>query len=297
MRPTPRLAALAAVLALTGGLVLAQRFGGGEMPAGQDYKTAREAESHSTGTPNWTNDAHFARDVFTFTRVKYSSGGGRRSRGGWGDHRWKIDFPDSDLNLSYRVQQMTSIKVDPDGRVVKLTDKELADYPWIYIVEPGELHFTDEEVLALRRYLLNGGFLMVDDFWGEVQYANFHREMRRVFPDREAEELPMDHAIFNCVFPLGKYPKNKLQVPNVGTGMRSQYDGVTWEYHDGEECRDPHFKGIHDDKGRMMVFIAHNTDNGDGWEREGEYEYFFKNFSEKIAFPLGINVIFYAMTH
>ena len=81
------------------------------------------------------------------------------------------------------------------------------------------------------------------------------------------------------------------------TGERSQSTGITWEYHDGEECRDVHFKGVFDDKGRMMVFIAHNTDNGDGWEREGENAYFFSEFSEKRAFPLGINVIFYAMTH
>ena len=80
-------------------------------------------------------------------------------------------------------------------------------------------------------------------------------------------------------------------------GERSQYDGVTWEYHDGEECREVHFRGIFDDKRRMMVFIAHNTDNGDGWEREGEYEYFFREFSEKKAYPLGINIVFYAMTH
>ena len=105
-------------------------------------------------------------------------------------------------------------------------------------------------------------------------------------------ELPMDHSIFHCVFPL-KMEKNQLQVPNFQTGEYSQYTGVTWE----RDGRDVHFRAIFDDKGRMMVMICHNTDNGDGWEREGVYQYYFREFSEKKAYPLGINIVFYAMTH
>ena len=191
---------------------------------------------------------------------------------------------------------MTSIKVDPEGRVLELTDPELFDFPWIYFVEPGALHFTDQEVPILRKYLLNGGFLMMDDFWGDSALQNVLEEMRRVLPDRDPVELPMEHPLFHSVFDL-KLTKNQMQCPNIRTGHESQWTGITWEqYHDGNS-RDVHFKGYFDDKGRLMAFLAHNTDNGDGWEREGEYEYFFKNFSEKIAFPLGINVIFYAMTH
>ena len=256
------------------------------------YHTAREAESHSVGTPEWKVEEEFKHDVFTFVRIKYHRGYGHSRSAG----DWMTDFPDSDLNLSYRLQQMTALKVDPNGRVLELTDSELFDYPWIYIVEPGALEFSDDEVGALRKYLLNGGFLMVDDFWGERQWENFRREMRRVFPDREPVELPMDHPVFHCVFDLN-VPKNQLQVPNIELGIRSESTGVTWEHHDGEECKEVHFKAIFDDKGRMMVMICHNTDNGDGWEREGESEYYFREFSEKKAYPLGINIIFYAMTH
>lgn len=253
-------------------------------------KTAREVASHSTGTPNWTNAPGFEKDTFTFVRIirdraPFSSGGS-----------WITDFPDSDLNLSYRVQQMTSLKVNPDGRVMRLTNPDLFNYPWIYMVEVGSLELRDEEVPILRKYLLNGGFLMVDDFWGETQYQGFYRQLKRVFPEREPVELEMDHPLFHSVFDI-KLTKQQMQVPNVRTGERSQDTGITWEYHDGEECREVHFKGVFDDKGRMMVFIAHNTDNGDGWEREGENEYFFREFSEKKSYPLGINVIFYAMTH
>ncbi|HEY6166811.1 MAG TPA: DUF4159 domain-containing protein, partial [Verrucomicrobiae bacterium] len=196
----------------------------------------------------------------------------------------------------FRVQQMTSIRVNPDGRIIRLRDKDLFDYPWIYMVEPGRLLIEDDEVPILRRYLLNGGFLMADDFWGERQWDNFEEQMKKVFPERQFADLPMSHPVFHCVFNLGG-PLAKIQTPGIRTGIGSQHDGVTWEYHDGEECREMHVRAISDDKGRMMVIATHNCDNGDGWEREGENDYFFHNFSEKRAFPLGINIIFYAMTH
>ena len=290
-RAGPR-AVICALLALGFTEVLAQRwYRGGDMQDG-DYRTAREAPSHSTETPNWTNAPGFERDVFTFVRIRYS----RSAYRPWAAGYWITDFPDSDLNLSYRLQQVTSIKVDPNGRVLRITDKDLFNYPWVYMVEPGRLLFEDEEVPILRRYLLNGGFLMADDFWGELQWQNFYQQMKRVFPDREPVELPMDHPIFHCVFDLSG-PKNKLQVPNVRWGIASEYTGVTWERHDGEECTEVHIKAILDDKGHIMVLATHNTDNGDGWEREGESDYFFHNFSERISYPLGINIIFYAMTH
>ena len=292
LHPSPKKLSLLGVFALVVALSVAQFRGEGWLPNADTVKTAREVESHSTGTPMWTNSAGFERDAFTFARIRFHRAPyGTRSGG-----NWHTDFPDSDLNLSHRLQQMTSIKVNPDGRVLNLTDKELVDYPWIYMVEPGRMVLTDEEVVALRKYLLNGGFLMADDFWGEVQWDNFARQLKRAFPDREFTELPMEHPIFHCVFDL-QMPKNKLQVPNIRTGMESQYSGITWEYHDGEECRDMHVRALFDDKGRMMAIATHNTDNGDGWEREGEDQYFFRTFSEKISFPLGINIITYAMTH
>ena len=247
-----------------------------------DFRTAREAPSHSTGTPEWALDPGFEKDVFTFVRVRYNSPR-------W--QNWITDFPDSDLNFSFRLQQMTSLKVDPNTRVIELTDPDLSDYPWIYIVEPGYLQFTEEEVPILRKYLLNGGFLMLDDFWGEREYANIAEEMKRVFPERDPIELSIDHPVFNCVFTITKKP----QVPNVRLGIASEFNGgITWERPD---AKNPDYRAIYDDKNRMMVIFCHNTDDGDGWEREGESEYYFREFSEKQAYPLGINIIFYSMTH
>lgn len=304
-----RLLALLILLSVFASATFAQRWGrrfsegpvvyteGGVAVDERTVKTAREIASHSSGTPEWTNSAAFARDVFTFCRIIRDRDPNRYDRSG----NWITDFPDSDLNLSWRLQQMTSMKVSPDGRVLRLTDKDLFDYPWIYMVEPGALVLRDEEVPILRNYLLNGGFFMADDFWGEWQWEGFATQMKRVFPDREFVELEMTHPIFHSVFDI-QLAKNQMQVPNARTGAQSRQTGITWETHlqkDGswEECRAVHFRAIFDDKGRMMVFAAHNTDNGDGWEREGEDDYFFHNFSEKISFPLGINIIFYAMTH
>ena len=302
------------ILMLALGVVLAQRgfrggfggrFGSGDMIRTEGgvwvdqtrVRTAREIASHSTGTPNWTNAPGFEKDVFTFVRIIRD----RDPNGSPTSGSWITDFPDSDLNFSFRLQQMTSLRVDPDGRTLRLTDPDLFNYPFIYMVEPGALLLRDEEVPILRKYLLNGGVLMADDFWGEWQWEGFADQIKRVLPDGKWVELPMDHPIFHCVFDLN-VPKNKLQTPNIHQGIRSQYDGVTWETHptiDGgyEECTEMHVRAIFDEKGRIMVIATHNCDNGDAWEREGEDDWFFHNFSEKRGYPLGINIIFYLMTH
>jgi hypothetical protein len=232
-------------------------------------------------------EAEFAADRFVFARIRYDSTG----RIGWyGSGDWTTDYPDAELNLSYRLQELTALRVHPEGTTLRLTDSALFDLPFIYIVEPGELLFRPEEVSVLRRYLLNGGFLMVDDFWGEYEWQNFYQQLKRVFPEREPQELPLDHPIFQLVFRFD----NKPQIPNVGVGTRSYWTGVTWERPD---ARTPHYRGVFDDHGRLMVIICHNTDLGDGWEREGENEFYFREFSEKKAYPLAINILLYAMTH
>ena len=246
------------------------------------------------GVPEWAVSPGFKQDTFTFVRIIYSSDSSRRGRGwGRGGGCW-TDFPDSDLNFSFRLQQLTSMKVAPEGVQLELSDPRLFDYPFVYLIEPGRLLFRESEVLALREYLLGGGFLMVDDFWGEDEWANFYLEIKRVFPDREPEDITMAHPIFNTVFPLNEVLDEVPQIPSIRQAQRGRYEGRTWERSDAQE---PHYRVITNDKGRVMVIICHNTDLGDGWEREGEDEWYFREFSEKKAYPLGINIVIYAMTH
>ncbi len=280
------------------------------------------------GVPDWKVDEHYNKDIFTFVRVEYDSYGGRygggdaggmyrmvsmeqqprRGRGGRGGgfgsgfgggfgwrEPWRTDFPDSDLNFSFRLQQLTSLKVNPVPISRRLTAPDLCDYPFLYMIEPGHgLSFSPEEAAALRHYLLNGGFLMVDDFWGDREYERFHQQMKSVFPEEkyEPKELTLDHKVFHCVYPL----KEKPQVPGIQAWGGPGSD-ITWEYRQDSDTSVVHYRGIEDEKGRLMVIICHNTDLGDGWEREGMNEDYFREMSAKKSYPMGINIVTYAMTH
>jgi hypothetical protein len=239
------------------------------------------------GVPSWDIDPNFKSDVFTFARVRYSDGYGR----GWGrgGGKWLTDYPDSDLNFSLRLQQLTSMKVNPEPVVVEFTDRDLFDYPFLYLIEPGDMLLSPEEVNGLRRYCLNGGFLMVDDFWGDDEFMNFYREIKKAFPDREPVEVPIEHAIFQCVYPL----KEKPQVPSI----HAFYRGYSYEPRYGSDTSKASYKAIYDDNGRIMVFICHNTDLGDGWEREGDNHEYFQKYAVAKSYPMGINIVTYAMTH
>ena len=195
---------------------------------------------------------------------------------------------------------MTSIRTDPDARVLKLTDPALSDYPLLYLEHAGYMHLSDEEVTILRRYLAGGGALLVNDFWGTREWDGFAGQVERVLPNRSWTELSIEHPVFHCVFNL-QGPMFRLRVPTM------QF----WnEGHDPDDPRSPpqrvfrgegseemHVRALLDDKRRIMILAIHNSDVSDGWEREGENDLYFNRYSEKIAYPLGINIIFYLMTH
>lgn len=132
--------------------------------------------------------------------------------------------------------------------------------------------------------------MMVDEFWGTVQWEHFYRQMKRVLPECEPKELPIDHEIFHIVYDFNVFPQ--------ATAIHFWQQGYTYHPVVGTEGdHSPHFFGMFDKAGRMIVLLCHNNDLCDGWEREGEDKEFFERFSVKCSYPMGVNIITYAMTH
>ena len=162
-------------------------------------------------------------------------------------------------------------------------DDDIFDYPMVYAVEVGGWSLSPEEAARLRDYLLRGGTLMVDDFHGSVEWAVFEDGLRKVFPDRNIVELKRDDMVFHTVFDLDE----PIQIPGVAALSR----GVTYEK-DGVE---PHWRGIYDDNGRLMVIINFNMDLGDAWEHADNPNYPLVMTNR--AYQHMINYLVYAMTH
>ena len=230
-------------------------------------------------------DSRFAGLQWTFARIRYDAWTlppGRRYD--IYDEPWTIDFPAAEQNLSRRVRTVTSIQVN-EPVVLTLEDPNLWNYPWIYIVEPGNLRLKPEEVKILREFLLRGGTVTFDDFHGPIEWSNLEREMQRVFPDRKIVDLPATHPIFSCFYQIDSYP----QTPGLGSFLQ----GRMWEK-GGYEAR---LRAIVDDAGRAMVLINWNTDMGDGWEwsNAADYPGYVKYTAQ--AYRMEINEIVYSLTH
>ena len=263
-------------------------------PATQDGQEffRRRSGGRGRSTPDrseyttWEIESQFKDDVFTFVRVRYDSYDGYRP-----GRQWDNDYPDCDWNFSVRLHELTSMEVDPNGKVIRLTDDELFDHPFIFFSNINKMDLSDYEVSALRKYLLKGGFMMADDFWAPQSWKHVYREMKRVFPDLEPRELTREHEIFHLVYDIKGLP----QVPSI----HAWNQGDTFEYWHGDPQGDegPHFWGFFDSNDRLMALLCHNNDIGDGWEREGENKEYFTTYSERVSYPLGINIVTYAMTH
>jgi hypothetical protein len=240
--------------------------------------------------PRFPKDDTFGRG-FNFCRGIYTQV--RREQGGQG---WSTDYPDAELNFSIRLSELTKTRVsfDKAGRAdhltVRLTDDALFQCPYLHMEDVGTLAFDDDDIVALRAYLLKGGFLWVDDFWGTYAWENWEEEIGRVLPPAEYPivDLPRDHPIFRTQFVIEEFP----QIPSIQSwrGDSSQ----TSER--GADSAEPHARAIVDQRGNIMVMMTHNTDISDAWEREGEDPSYFYSFSPK-GYAVGINVMLYALTH
>jgi len=215
---------------------------------------------------------------FQFARMIYVDYAGARGFGrGW----WQQDWPEAEQHFMQNVQRLTRIHVG-ESVTLALTDDRLFDFPWLYATQTGYWDLSDEEVARLREYLLRGGFLMCDDFWGEQEMQVFAATMARVFPDRQIVELHGDEAVLHVVFSINE----AIQIP--GLRHLRGFGRVA-------DLAPPHWLGIYDDDGRLMVGINYNQDVGDSWEEANTPDYPEPMTAQGYRF--GINYIVYAMTH
>ena len=230
--------------------------------------------------------------AFSFCRLLYTSVRREPSGGGW-----RTDYPYGEINLMIRLSELTKTPVPFEGErqpshyVVRMTDPALFECPFTMASDVGTIGLSAAEAQQLRLYLLKGGFLWVDDFWGTAAWQQWTREIAKVFPRDEypIEDVPMSDPIFGSQFVVTKVP----QITNIGFWRRTQGRETSER---GDDSREVHFRVIRDERGRIMVVMTHNTDVADSWEREGEDPGFFYQFSPS-GYALGINVLLYAMSH
>lgn len=215
-----------------------------------------------------------------------------------GREAWATDAPEAEFHLTNGIRRLTRIDTfDPgdypdrdDVELIGTLDDNAFNYPFLYAVEVGYWYLSPEEGAWLREYLDRGGFLMVDDFHGNDQWATFYDSFLRIFPDLELRDIPPDHEVFHVLFDLSQRVRDKTQI----YGIRPMRAGSTCE-----ECSwggaEPHWRGVFDDKGRLMMVINFNMDLGDSWEEADTPDY--PQTLTALGYRFAISYALYAMTH
>ncbi len=270
------LAAALALLAIAAGPAFAQR-------PWREYPAIEDWDGDRAPAPDHVAPADFVigRLMYPQTRRRRTLGAGR---GDWrqGGTAWTVDYPEADRTLARVLSRLTTIDVRAVEQPVNLDDG-IDPFYWPFLISGlvGAWDLTDAEAAKLREYLLRGGFLLCDSFYGTNEWVGFVESLNRVFPDRPIVELPDDHPIFHIVYDL----TNRPQVPtwqHLPRGYRN--DGAV-----------PHWRAILDDDGRVMVMITYNNDIADGWQRADEPRY--PHEAANAALRLGVNFAAYALTH
>jgi hypothetical protein len=213
--------------------------------------------------------------------------GGFQFLGSWkeGISNWAMDYPRSDRHFAQAVRRLTRLQARSVEQPVNPDDPDIFDWPWLYGVEMGHWNPTEAQAGLLREFLLRGGFLMCDDFHGSVEWDVFSSGMKKVFPERPIVELDNANPIFHTIYDLD----TRYQVP----GELYVETGKTYEK--GESGKTPHWRGIFDDNGRLMVAICHNMDLGDSWEHADNPQY--PEAFSALGLRIGLNYLIYSMTH
>ena len=230
---------------------------------------------------------------WTFARLMYPLAPGGRGFGGYrrsggvdwthGNSMWTQDYPRADRHFVLAVRRLTRLHARSVEQPINLDEDDVYDWPWLYAVQVGHWNLSDRQAAAMREYLLRGGFFMCDDFWGENEWQIFLESMRRVFPDRPIVDLPNEEGLFHVVYDLDE----RYQVASQGSVNR----GVSFKCN---PCPDK-WRGIYDDRGRLMVAITYQSDVGDSWEWADAPTYPAEYAA--LGIRIGVNYIIYAMTH
>jgi hypothetical protein len=245
-------------------------------------------EDDDTLAPARAAEFHFIRLQYT-DLPQFHRGYGYASRNGRGSGWWLVDWPAADNHFTMGIQRLTRIDTG-DPRHVRLTDDQLFDYPWIYATQTGWWDLTDAETDRLREYLLRGGFLVVDDFWGPEAWALFARTMDRVFPNQPITDLAESDSVMHVLYDIRE--KDRTFIPGSRHLRRGAGGTVQVVQPEGTS---PAWLAMYDPRNRMVVAVNFNTDVGDAWEF-ADVPYYPEAMTA-LAYRYGINYIIYAMTH
>jgi hypothetical protein len=196
---------------------------------------------------------------------------------------WRADYPKADRQFTLGVRRLTRLHARGIEQVVDADSDELYDWPWIYMEHGNGWYLTQDEATRLRQYLLKGGFLFSDDTHGDFEWQELVHGLEMILPGRPIEDLKNDDEIFHVMYDLDQ----KFQIPGTRFiwGHRPYFPDMV----------SPKWRGIRDDKGRIIVAICHNSDVGDAWEWADSPHYPERETS--LAYRIGINYILFAMTH
>jgi len=261
---------------------------GGLIVSGIVLSTATNAQLPFREYPGETNSRGLPPDwnvpgEFVVGRLMYPSRG-MRGIGNWtqGGTNWTIDYPSGDRTFASILRRLTVLDVRSVEQPVNLDDgDDVFHWPFLLAIMPSSWDLTDDQTIKLREYLLRGGFLMADSFFGDEEWFYFMESMRRVFPDRPVVELPDGHALFNVVYDFSE----RKQIRNWRTlprGYRGNGDTPSW-------------RAILDDEGRIMVAMSFNNDMGDSWQHADDPSY--PQEDSHMGLRLGVNYVIYTMTH
>lgn len=248
----------------------------------------REPEDEGPAIPVRAAEFHFIRVEYT-DLPQYHRGFGYASRDGLGSGWWIVDWPAADNHFTSGIQRLTRIDTG-DPRHLRLTDDRLFDYPWIYATQTGWWDLSDAETSRLREYLLRGGYLVVDDFWGPEQWEVFRRTMERVLPNHPITDIAPSDSVMHALYDIEE--KDRTIIPGSRHLRRGPGGGVQVVLPAGAV---PAWRAMYDDRERMVVAVNFNTDVGDAWEF-ADVPYYPEAMTA-LAYRYGINYIVYSMTH